>query len=309
MEFGIPDLNKLNSAITQLTVNDGYFEIKIVMVQMINAAEQFEGLVDEDLHSHLRAFMEICDSFIILRVTLDAIRIKLFPFSLRGKARKWLNNLPANSVTSWEDLGRIFLLHFSPPTRNAQLRKDIASFKQNPKKLAHKAWNQFKNLVSSCPQNGLQEWAQLETFYCGLSSKTQSFVDACANGSILMQPYNKASQLLEIITAQGYQWADSSKITRREVPGISTTDALITLTTKVTTLTNVIDGLISPIVQGNLQDPLTFDHCQKNSDPKRHLTNILRDHIARNNLEILSQQLTLQKLENPIKQIVALTKE
>ncbi|KAK4276182.1 hypothetical protein QN277_019157 [Acacia crassicarpa] len=106
MEFGIPDLNKLNSAITPPTVNARHFKIKGFMIQMINAAGQFGGLPSEDPHLHLKTFMEMCDSFVISGIPPDVIRIKLFPFSLRDKARTWLNNLPANSITTWNDLGR-----------------------------------------------------------------------------------------------------------------------------------------------------------------------------------------------------------
>ncbi|KAK4269772.1 hypothetical protein QN277_022885 [Acacia crassicarpa] len=185
MEFGIPDLNKLTLAIAPPTINAGHFEIKSVMIQMLNVAGQFGGLPSEDPHLRFKTFLEVCDSFVILSIPPDAIRIKLFPFSLRDKARKWLNNLSTGSITSWEDLGRRFLLYFFPPTRNAQLRKEIASFTQNLEELAHEAWGRFKNLLSRCPQNGLQGWAQVETFYCGLNSKTRAFVDAYANKSLL----------------------------------------------------------------------------------------------------------------------------
>ena len=82
----------------------------------------------EDPHLHLRVFMEVYDAFKILGVPAYALRIKLFPFSLRDKARSWLNTLLTNSVTSWKDLGEKFLLKFFPPTKNAQLKTDITGF-------------------------------------------------------------------------------------------------------------------------------------------------------------------------------------
>ncbi|KAK4270582.1 hypothetical protein QN277_019372 [Acacia crassicarpa] len=132
MEFGILDLNKLTSVITPSTINAGHFEIKSVMIQMLNAAGQFGGLPSEDPHLHLKTFLEVCDSFVIPGISSDAIRIKLFSFSLRDKARTWLNNLPANSITTWNDLGSKFLLKFFTPTKNAQLRGEITNFQQKP---------------------------------------------------------------------------------------------------------------------------------------------------------------------------------
>ena len=130
MEFGIPDLTKLNSAITPPTINAGHFEIKGVMIQMLNAAGQFGGLPSEDPRLHLKTFMEVCDSFVILGIPPDVVWIKLFPFSLKDKARTWVNNLPANSITTWNDLGSKFLLKFFPPPKNAQLGGDITNFQQ-----------------------------------------------------------------------------------------------------------------------------------------------------------------------------------
>ncbi|KAK4269663.1 hypothetical protein QN277_022791 [Acacia crassicarpa] len=132
MEFRIPDLNKLTSAITPPTINAGHFEIKSVMIQMLNAAGQFGGLPSEDSHLHLKTILEVCDSFVIPGIPPNAVWIKLFPFSLRDKVRTWLNNLPANSITTWNDLGSKFLLKFFPPTKNTQLRGEITNFQQKP---------------------------------------------------------------------------------------------------------------------------------------------------------------------------------
>ena len=65
MEFGVPDLNRLNSAITPLDLSVGHFEIKGIMFQMFNFADQFGGLPSKDPHLHLKSFMEVCDAFVI----------------------------------------------------------------------------------------------------------------------------------------------------------------------------------------------------------------------------------------------------
>ena len=60
----------------------------------------------------------------------DVLKLKLFPYSLRDRARAWLNDVPSGLVDSWEELSRSFLMRYSPPNMNTRLRNDIVSFRQ-----------------------------------------------------------------------------------------------------------------------------------------------------------------------------------
>lgn len=62
------------------------FEIKATTNGMIQNYVQFDKLADEDLDAHLYCFLQICSTFKINSVSDDAIRFRLFPFSLRGVA-------------------------------------------------------------------------------------------------------------------------------------------------------------------------------------------------------------------------------
>jgi hypothetical protein len=67
---------------------------------MIQTSIQFYGLPNDDPNAHIASFMESCDTFKHNGVTDDAIRLRLFPFSLRDRAKNWLNSMPADSVIS-----------------------------------------------------------------------------------------------------------------------------------------------------------------------------------------------------------------
>uniref|UniRef100_A0A803PYS9 Retrotransposon gag domain-containing protein n=1 Tax=Cannabis sativa TaxID=3483 RepID=A0A803PYS9_CANSA len=60
----------------------------------------------------------------------DAIRLRLFPFLLRDRAKSWLVSLPPNSINTWEGLALKFLFKFFPPTKVARLRSEINNFIQ-----------------------------------------------------------------------------------------------------------------------------------------------------------------------------------
>ena len=52
--------------------------------------DQFSG-AGEDPALHLNNFVELCDMEKYKEVDGDIVKLKLFPFSLRGRAKEWLN--------------------------------------------------------------------------------------------------------------------------------------------------------------------------------------------------------------------------
>jgi hypothetical protein len=66
-------------------VGDNGFELKPALINMVKAS-QFCGKAHEDASAYLQNFLEICSTFTIKGVTRDAIPLRLFPFSLLGKA-------------------------------------------------------------------------------------------------------------------------------------------------------------------------------------------------------------------------------
>ncbi len=88
------------------------FEIKAMQMQMIQATK-FNGLPSENPNAHIASFLEICNTFKYNGVTDKDIHLLLFSFTLKDRARDWLTSLPANSITTWEDLVHKFLAKFS----------------------------------------------------------------------------------------------------------------------------------------------------------------------------------------------------
>ena len=82
----------------------------------------------EDPNLYLFVFLEVCDTLKINGASIDAIRLRLFPFSVRDKARAWLHSLPSGLIMTWEELTKAFLAKFFPPRKTASLRNQITSF-------------------------------------------------------------------------------------------------------------------------------------------------------------------------------------
>ena len=63
---------------------DTHFELKPTLIMMVQASP-FCGKAHEDANAHLQHFLEIYSTFTIKGVTQEAIRLRLFPFSLLEK--------------------------------------------------------------------------------------------------------------------------------------------------------------------------------------------------------------------------------
>ena len=98
-DYAMPLVNGAISSIRRPAIQANNFEIKPAIIQMIQQTIQFGGLSQEDPNVHIANFLEICDTFKHNGVTDDAIRLRLLPFSLRDKAKFWLNSLPPSIIT------------------------------------------------------------------------------------------------------------------------------------------------------------------------------------------------------------------
>ncbi|KAA3470972.1 oligopeptide transporter 4-like [Gossypium australe] len=141
------------------------FEISLAMIQMIQGNLQFRGLMNEDLNQHLMHFLILCDNFKYNGVSDDAIRIRLFFFSVTGDAFIWLDLQPVDSINTWDKLVSRFLVKYSPMSKTMKLRMDITNFCYLEGESFYEAWECFKLMLHKCPYHGLQDCLQLQTFY------------------------------------------------------------------------------------------------------------------------------------------------
>ena len=139
-------------------------------------------------------------------VSDDAIRLRLFPFSLKEKAKHWLISEPPNSITSWDDLLNKFLARFFPPAKATKLRIYISSFYQYEGESFYEAWERFKDLLRKFPHHSFTKWMQVHHFYNGLSRPTRTLIDAFAGGAIMGKNEVEAYQILKNISLNDCQW-------------------------------------------------------------------------------------------------------
>nr|GEV39596.1 reverse transcriptase domain-containing protein [Tanacetum cinerariifolium] len=113
------------------------------------------------------------------------VKLLLFPFSLEGEARIWLDKEPPRSILTWEDLVSKFINQFFPPSKTTYLRNEITNFLQKSNETFNEAWERFKDLPRQCPHHGFSELHQLDTFYNALNPNDQDALDSEAEGNFL----------------------------------------------------------------------------------------------------------------------------
>jgi hypothetical protein len=64
-----------------------HFNFKPDIIQLLPS---FHGLDLENPYLHLREFEKVCNTYNDLNCSMNTIRLKLFPFSLKDKAKTWL---------------------------------------------------------------------------------------------------------------------------------------------------------------------------------------------------------------------------
>ena len=110
--------------------NPANFEIKGSLLAHL---PKFTGFPHEDAHTHLLGLYHTCSSMKPPNANLDDVLLRVFQFSLEGKAKEWLLNLPTHYATlSWEQLKKVFLDRYFPISKISKLRKDITGVQQLP---------------------------------------------------------------------------------------------------------------------------------------------------------------------------------
>nr|GEY83712.1 hypothetical protein [Tanacetum cinerariifolium] len=155
-------------AIVVPQINANNFELKQMLINLVQS-NQFTGR--QDPHKHLRFFNKFTSTFKHPEVPNTTIKLLLFPFSLEGEARIWLDKEPLISILTWEDI--------------------------KPNETFNEAWERFKDLLRQSPHHGFFELHQLDTFYNALNPNNQDALDSAAGGNFLNKIPRECLSIIE----------------------------------------------------------------------------------------------------------------
>ncbi|GKC41317.1 reverse transcriptase domain-containing protein [Tanacetum coccineum] len=172
------------------------FELKHGLLTLVQN-KQFFGHEKEDPHAHIRYFNKITSMMKFPNVPSTSVKLMLFPFSLEGAARIWLEKEPPRSILTWDDLVSKFINKFFPPSKTTNLRNEITRLQQRFDETFYEAWDRFNDLLRACPHHGFSELHQLDTFYNALNSNDQDSLNSAAGGNFLDKMPHDCLRIIE----------------------------------------------------------------------------------------------------------------
>ncbi|GKA22416.1 reverse transcriptase domain-containing protein [Tanacetum coccineum] len=86
---------------------------------------QFDGRTKTDPHKHIHEFLGICDMFKYRDTKNEVVRLMMFPLSLTGEAKTWLDELNEGTIETWDEIQTAFISRFFPPALFDRLLREI----------------------------------------------------------------------------------------------------------------------------------------------------------------------------------------
>ena len=88
---------------------------------------------------------------------MDIVRLRLFPFSLLGKAKTWFYSNKEAFMT-WEACSNAFLAKYFLAGKTNALRNRITEIQQLPDETIPKVWERLQEYIQACPHHSIEEW-------------------------------------------------------------------------------------------------------------------------------------------------------
>nr|GEX44640.1 reverse transcriptase domain-containing protein [Tanacetum cinerariifolium] len=164
------------------------FRLKNDMIQQVQNSCQFYGLPVDDANKHLDKFLHVTQSIKVNGVTDDALRLYLFPHSWTHHATAWFDRLPRNSINTFEQMAKMFLEKYFPPSMVTKLRNEITNFLQRPDESLFEAWERYKLSIDRCPNHNMLPVTKIDTFYNSLTLRHRDTINAAAGGTFMRRP-------------------------------------------------------------------------------------------------------------------------
>ena len=166
----------------------------------------YHGMENENPYTHIRDFEEVCTTFKEGMMDMDLLKLKAFPFTLKDKAKIWLNSLRPRTIRNWAELQAKFLKKFFSTHKTNNLKRQIYTFAAHNGKRFYQCWERFMETISACPHHGFDTWMLVNHFYDGMSPPMKQLLETMCRGNFLSKHPDEAIDFLNYVAETSKAW-------------------------------------------------------------------------------------------------------
>ncbi|CAI9753560.1 unnamed protein product [Fraxinus pennsylvanica] len=240
-EYMVPLVVESQSSILYPAFVQVNFYLRTDVINMFQNALQFFGRATENPNIYTSRFLDMCATIEYQGVSSEAIRLTLFPYTLKDSATEWLDIFPPQCITIWNQSSQKFLSKYFPRKRIAKLRDKITTFQQLDSECYSYAWKRYKGLLCQCLQHGLQKWLREQYFYIGLNPISKANIDYVYENSI-KRTTDQVYQITEDLAFTSRLWPNERTSGKRAI-GVFEVDSLIAISVQLTSLVQKVDQM------------------------------------------------------------------
>ncbi|GJS21739.1 hypothetical protein Tco_0450371 [Tanacetum coccineum] len=138
----------------------------------------------------------------------DAVMLRVFPFTLTGAAKRWVDRLTPRAVNTWNLLKNAFIQRYCPPSKAAKQLEDIHNFKQEDDESLYQAWERYNDLMYKCPTRDINSHRKVNIFYKGLGTVNRQLLDS--QGPIPGMTPAQALNTIQTMADHSQKWHDET---------------------------------------------------------------------------------------------------
>ncbi|KAL6313476.1 hypothetical protein AAG906_005422 [Vitis piasezkii] len=194
----------------------------VIRPHIVPLLPTFHGMESENPYSHIKEFEEVCNTFREGGASIDLMRLKLFPFTLKDKAKIWLNSLRPRSIRNWVDLQAEFLKKFFPTHRTNGLKRQISNFSAKENEKFHECWERYMEAINACPHHGFDTWLLVSYFYDGMSSSMKQILETMCGGDFMSKNPEEAMDFLSYVAEVSRGWDEPNSREKGKFPSQQT---------------------------------------------------------------------------------------
>ncbi|RVW39881.1 hypothetical protein CK203_083190 [Vitis vinifera] len=195
----------------------------IIRPHIVPLLPTFHGMESENPYAHIKEFEDVCNTFQEGGTTIELMRLKLFPFTLKDKAKIWLNSLRPRSIRTWTELQADFLKKFFPTHRTNGLKRQISNFSARENEKFYECWERYMEAINACPHHGFDTWLLVSYFYDGMSSSMKQILETMCGGDFMSKNPEEAMDFLSYVSevSRGWDEPNNREMGKRPVQQIS----------------------------------------------------------------------------------------